>query len=242
MIDLVFGFLAGVLTLLNPCVLPVLPIVLASSLSADRRGPLYLTAGMAVSFVAIGLALARLGPALGITPETVEAASALVMVGFGLVLLVPALNTRFATATAGLASRADSGISRLDQAGQRSGPLGMALGGMLLGAVWSPCIGPTLGGAIALAASGEGLGQAAAVMVAFAAGVSLVMLALAYGARGALQRRQAWLRGIASKAKPVLGVTFVLVGLGLWFGVFRLLDAWAIETLPYWFQDLSILI
>jgi len=236
--DIVFGFLAGALTLLNPCVLPVLPIVLASAVSADRRGPLYLAAGMSVSFVAIGLLLARLGPAVGVTPETVEAASAIIMVGFGLMMLVPAFGARFATATAGIASRADCGLNRLDQ----SGPWGMALGGVLLGAVWSPCIGPTLGGAIALAASGDGIGQAALIMIAFALGVSAVMLALAYGARGALQRRQAWMRAIATRAKPILGVAFVLVGLSLWFGWFRIIEFWAIETLPYWFQDLSILI
>lgn len=238
MMDIIFGFLAGALTLLNPCVLPVLPIVLASAVSADRRGPLFLAAGMSVSFVAIGLTLAWLGPALGVTPESVESASALIMVGFGVMMLVPAFGTRFATATAGIASRADGGLNRLDQ----SGPWGMALGGVLLGAVWSPCIGPTLGGAIALAASGDSLGQAALVMVAFALGVSTVMLALAYGARGALQRRQAWMRAVATRAKPILGMTFVLVGLSLWFGWFRLIEAWAIDTLPYWFQDLSILV
>lgn len=236
--DILLGFLAGALTLLNPCVLPVLPIVLAGSLSADRRGPMFLTAGMAVSFVVLGLGLARLGPSLGISAESIEGAAALAMAGFGLVLLVPALTTRFAAATAGFANQADGGLTRLD----RSGPWGMALGGVLLGAVWSPCIGPTLGGAIALAASGEGLAQAAAIMVAFAAGVSAVMLALAYGARGALQRRQAWMRAVAQRAKPVLGVAFVLVGLGLWFGVHRGLEIWAIEHLPHWFNDLSILI
>lgn len=238
MIDILLGYLAGALTLINPCVLPVLPIVLASAAAGDRRGPLFLMAGMSFSFVALGLALARLGPALGVTPEVVEAASALVMVAFGLVLLVPALNTRFATATAGLAARADGGINQIDQ----STPWGMAAGGALLGAVWSPCIGPTLGGAIALAATGEGLGQAAAVMIAFAAGVSTVMLALAYGARGVLQRRQAWLRTIAHRAKPILGATFLVVGLGLWFGVHRALEYWALQILPDWFNDLSILI
>jgi len=118
----------------------------------------------------------------------------------------------------------------------------MALGGVLLGAVWSPCIGPTLGGAIALAASGEGLAQAAAIMLAFALGVATIMLALAYGARGALQRRQAWMRAVAQRAKPVLGVTFLMVGVGLWFGVHRWLEMLAVQYLPYWFQDLSILI
>lgn len=236
--DVVFGFLAGALTLLNPCVLPVLPIVLASSLAGDRRGPLFLAAGMSLSFVTVGLVLARIGPSLGLSNETVSSAAAIVMMAFGLVLLVPQLNARFATATAGLAARADGGMNRLDQ----SGPLGMTLGGVLLGAVWSPCIGPTLGGAIALASSGESLGRAAAIMVAFALGVSAVMLALAYGARGALQKRQALMRSLASRAKPILGVTFLLVGAAIWFGLFQRIEFWAVETLPYWFQDLSILI
>lgn len=236
--DVIFGFLAGALTLLNPCVLPVLPIVLASSLAGDRRGPLFLAIGMSLSFVTLGLLLARLGPSLGISNETVSSAAAIVMIAFGLVLLVPQLNARFATATAGLAARADGGMNRLDQ----SGPLGMTLGGVLLGAVWSPCIGPTLGGAIALASSGESLGRAAVIMVAFALGVSAVMLALAYGARNTLQRRQALMRSLASKAKPILGVTFLLVGAAIWLGLFQRIEFWAVETLPYWFQDLSILI
>lgn len=236
--DLLLGYLAGALTLINPCVLPVLPIVLASAASGDRRGPLFLMAGLATSFVVIGVTLARLGPALGVTPEAVAAAAALTMVAFGLVLLVPALNARFASATAGLASGADTRINRLDL----TSPRGLLLGGVLLGAVWSPCIGPTLGGAIALAASGEGLAQATAIMVAFAAGVSSVMLALAYGARQTLMRRQQALRALAVRAKPILGVTFLLTGLALWFGLHILLEGWILETLPDWFNDLSILI
>ena len=236
--DILLGYLAGALTLINPCVLPVLPIVLASTTASDRRGPVFLMAGMSASFVTLGLLLASVGPALGLTPETVSAAAALVMIAFGLVLLVPALTARFAIATAGIVTRADGGITRLDQ----SGPWGVALGGALLGAVWSPCIGPTLGGAIALAASGDGLARAALIMLAFAAGVSTVMLALAYGARAALQRRQARLRALAQRAKPILGVTFLLVGQGLWFGLHRILETWALDALPDWFNDLSILI
>lgn len=236
--DILLGLLAGALTLLNPCVLPILPAVLATSLSADRRGPLYLALGMSASFVIVGLTLARIGPALGIDAEAVATLAALVMAGFGLVLVTPSLGLRFAAATGGLAARADAGIDRLD----RSGPAGMTIGGALLGAVWSPCIGPTLGGAIALASAGHDLPRAAAIMIAFALGVSAVMLALAYGARNALLRRQALMRRLAQRAKPALGIVFLATGLGLWFGLFQRIDAWAIETLPYWFQDLSILI
>lgn len=236
--DALLGFVAGALTLLNPCVLPVLPIVLAASLQADRRGPVFLTLGLSASFIAVGLGLSWLGPALGVAQEDIEPVAALLMVAFGLTMLLPSLGTRLAGATAGLSARANAGFDRIDQ----SGPWGMALGGALLGLVWSPCIGPTLGSAIALAASGANLGQAALTMIAFAAGVSTIMLALAYGAREALMRRQALMRRIALRAKPAMGITFVVVGLGIAFGVHRWLEFWAVETLPAWFNDLSILI
>jgi cytochrome c-type biogenesis protein len=235
--DIAFGFVAGLLTLLNPCVLSVLPVVMASSLSADRRGPVWLVLGMGASFVALGLGLARLGPALGVAPEAVAAAAAVAMIGFGAVLLVPMLGARFAGATAGIAARADAGIGRLDEAR----PARMLGAGVLLGAVWSPCIGPTLGGAIALAARGEALAQAAAVMVAFAAGVGAVMLALAYGARAAIRRRQAVLRRASGLARPVMGVVLVALGAGVLLGVPQMIEGWVLDTLPDWFNDLSIL-
>jgi cytochrome c biogenesis protein CcdA len=234
---LVFGYLAGLLTLINPCVLPVLPIVLASSLQGGRLGPVWLCAGMSASFVALGLGLAQAGPALGLYPEHVGQGAALVMVAFGLVLLVPALSTRFATVTAGFALRADAQLGQLDQ----TGPARMIVGGVLLGAVWSPCIGPTLGGAIALAAQGDNLVQAGATMTAFALGVSSVMLALAYGARSQIQKRRALMMGLARGAKPIMGGAFVAVGLAIWFGLHIRAEAWVLDTLPHWFNDLSIL-
>ena len=94
----------------------------------------------------------------------------------------------------------------------------------------------------ALAAAGSGLAQASAIMLAFAAGVSTVMLALAYGARSTLMRRQQALRALAERSKPILGVTFLLVGAALWFNLHHILEGWALQTLPDWFNDLSILI
>jgi cytochrome c biogenesis protein CcdA len=235
--ELIFGYLAGLLTLINPCVLPVLPIVLATALQAHRFGPVALAGGMSLAFVALGLGVAAAGPGLGLTPEMVTQAAAFLMVGFGLVLLVPQLNEGFATATAGMAARADAGLDRID----RGGLPGQFLGGALLGAVWSPCVGPTLGGAVSMASRGESLPWAGAIMIAFAAGVSTVILALGYGARSVLQRRQALMRRIARQAKPVLGVVFVAVGLMLIFSLHHVIEAWLVRVLPFWLQDLSIL-
>ena len=102
--ELVFGYLAGLLTLINPCVLPVLPIVLATALQASRFGPLAVAAGMSVSFVALGLLVTALGYKIGLTEDMVARAGAILMVGFGLVLMTPVLSERFATATAGVSA------------------------------------------------------------------------------------------------------------------------------------------
>lgn len=234
--ELIFAYLAGLLTLINPCVLPVLPIVLASSLHRDRRAPFALAAGMSMSFVVLGLGVTSLGPALGFDADTVSRFAALVMVGFGLVMLVPSLSDRFSTATVGLAARADA---RMDAA-RDAGLGGQVVSGALLGAVWSPCIGPTLGAAIALASTGDSLGWASAIMTAFALGVSTLILGLAYGAKSAIRRRQTGLRAVADRAKPVMGATFVAVGLALWFGLHHVIEAWMIQNLPTWLIDFSV--
>lgn len=240
MAEILLGYVAGLLTLINPCVLPVLPIVLASALQAHRLGPVALALGMSAAFVTLGLGVAAVGRSLGISEDTVAQAAALLMVGFGLVLLVPSLNSGFALATGGMAARADAGFDDATQGRFVGGLRGQVLGGALLGAVWSPCVGPTLGGAISLASQGQSLVWAGAVMLAFAAGVSTIILALGYGARAALTRRKALLRRVAEVSKPVMGVVFVLVGLMIFFQLHYVIEAWLLDVLPIWLQDLSV--
>ncbi len=234
--DVILAYLAGLLTLINPCVLPVLPIVLTTALQAHRLGPVALAAGMSVAFVFLGLVISVLGRSIGLSTETVAQAGAVLMIGFGLVLLVPRLNAGFAMATGGIAARADTGIDQID----RSGLWGQFLGGALLGTVWSPCIGPTLGGAIGLASQGQDLVWAGAIMVGFAAGVSSIILALGYGARAALQRRRALMRKIAERSKPIVGIIFVVVGLVILTDALRPFEIWLLDVLPIWLQDLSV--
>lgn len=236
MLELLSAYGAGLLTLINPCVLPVLPIVLASALQGSRLGPVYLAAGMSVSFVALGLFVTTLGQSIGLTEDRVAQIGAMLMIVFGIVLLTPAFERRFATATAGFAQSADH---RMDQLDARSAK-GQLLGGILLGAVWSPCIGPTLGGAIALASQGQSLGWVTLIMVCFALGVSTLILALAYGSREAIRARQASLRAIADKTKPLMGIIFIAVGVMILTRFHHVLEGWALDHLPYWLQDLSV--
>jgi len=234
--DLVFGYLAGLLTLINPCVLPVLPIILATALQAGRAGPLALAAGMSVSFVVVGMTVAVFGRALGIDEVMIAQAGAVMMVLFGIVLIVPQFSAGFATATAGLSARADAGIDGI----KRDGLGGQFIGGALLGAVWVPCVGPTLGGAIALASAGENLWWAAATMFSFALGISTIIIVLAYGAQNALRNRRDMLRKISGKARLVMGLIFVSVGLALLFNLHKYAEIWLLDHLPFWIQDLSV--
>ena len=234
--DLLLGYVAGLLTLINPCVLPILPIVLATALQAGRGGPLALAAGMSLSFVALGLLVASAGRALGITEEIVSNAAAVLMILFGTVLLVPRFSAVFATATAGFSQSADRSMDTVSN----DSLTGQFVGGILLGAVWSPCIGPTLGGAIGLASQGESLLTAGAIMVAFALGVSSIVLALAYGAQSVIRRRQAMLRRVAEISRPAMGVVFVAVGLAILFKLHHVVEIWALDNLPEWFTALSV--
>lgn len=233
--ELAFAYLAGLLTLINPCVLPVLPIVIASALQADPRGPIALAAGMSLSFVTFGMIVATFGRALGLTDEVLANAGAVAMLAFGAILLSPALAIRFETALAGMSGRADATMPR---AGTGLG--GQFVGGLLLGAVWSPCIGPTLGGAIALASQGESLLWAFLIMVFFAGGVATLILGIGLGGQGVIRARAQALRGIAARSRSLLGIVFIAVGLMILFRVHHIAEAWFIQNLPAWFVDLSI--
>lgn len=233
---MILGYLAGLLTLINPCVLPILPIVLATALQAGRAGPVALAAGMSVSFVALGLLVSTVGYGLGLDEVVVSNAAAVMMILFGTVLLVPQFSARFATATAGVGSGADATLDRVGT----QGVSGQFVGGLLLGAVWSPCIGPTLGGAISLAAQGESLFQAGAIMTSFALGVSTIILVLAYGAQSVLARRKETMMRIARISRPVMGAAFVIVGFGILFKFHHVVEIWVLDTFPAWFTSLSV--
>lgn len=232
-----WAYLAGTLTLINPCVLPLLPVTLAAAFQASRAGPAVLAAGLVTAFMVVGFGITAFGHLLGIDEHVINRVAAWVMIAFGVILLIPRAQLLLARAATPLASGANTRIGN-DVGG--SGLAGQFAVGVLLGAVWSPCVGPTLGGAIGLAATGEDLLHAAAVMLVFGSGVASVLLALAYGSREVLGARRERLRAFMPWAKPVLGVTLVLVGLALVFGVDKAIETWLLDVMPVWLQDLSV--
>jgi cytochrome c biogenesis protein CcdA len=229
------AFLAGVLTVLSPCVLPLLPIVLGAAASQHRLGPLALAGGLALSFTAIGLFVATIGFAAGLDTGFFRTLSAVLLIGVGLVLLVPRLQEQFALAAAPVSNFAGSYADNFTPAGL-AGQFGL---GLLLGAVWSPCVGPTLGAASVLAAKGKSLPQVALTMLAFGVGAALPLLLLGILSREALMRWRSRLMEGGKAGKTALGLILVAVGLLVATGLDKRLEAILVEASPDWLTQLT---
>ncbi|WP_291982064.1 cytochrome c biogenesis CcdA family protein [Luteitalea sp.] len=223
---------AGVLAALSPCVLPLLPIVVGSAVRGHRAGPLALAAGLVVSFTVVGMAVIGAGAAIGLEDATVRRASAVLLIAIGVVLVSGSLHVMAGRALAPIAERA----ARLStRAGDGLG--GQFLIGALLGGVWSPCVGPTLGAAFGLASQGTSMAQASLMMVAFGVGSSAPLLATAYTSRVVRERRQQLVR-VGQTGHTLLGAGLLVMGLLVWFGLDKVIEAALLDRLPQWWVDL----
>lgn len=221
---------AGSLSTLSPCVLPLVPILLASAAAAHRLGPWALAAGLTLSFTAVGVALAAAGASIGLDADTLRTVAALLLVAFGAVLLSARLQQRFAAATAGV-SAAGHGLLAHVSLGGLGGQFAL---GLLLGVVWSPCVGPTLGAAITLASQGERLTQVTLVMALFGLGASLPLAALGLASRGAMTRLRGRLLAAGRGGKRALGAVMLVLGALILTGSDKRVEAWLLDVAPPW--------
>src|SRR5467141_4848074 len=232
--SLALALAAGMLSVLSPCVLPILPIVLGAAASERNWGPVALAIGLSISFVAIGLFVATVGFAVGLDADVFRYVAAVLMLAIGLVLMLPGFQAQLAVASGPIANWADARFS-----GVRSGASGQFWVGVLLGAVWSPCVGPTLGAASLLAAQGKDLGQVAIAMVAFGVGAALPLLLLGLVSRDVMLRWQEKLLRAGQRGKAILGVLLVAIGFLILTGLDRELEAFLVNISPMWLTQLT---
>lgn len=226
--SLALAFVAGLVTILNPCVLPLVPILVGSALGKARGGPLALAAGLVTSFTLFGFTVIAFGYSLGIDEGAVRMLAGALLVVAGLVLLVPQAQAALSAAAAPLTNAGNRQLARVSA----DGVTGQYLVGLLLGLVWAPCVGPTLGVAIAAASQGEDLASAFFIFLTFGLGVATSILAFAYGSRRALGERGKALRALARYAKPIFGAALVVVGLMVLTGFDKVIEIAVLDALP----------
>ncbi|PDS99899.1 cytochrome C biogenesis protein [Rhizobium sp. S9] len=232
---MLLALLAGILSILSPCVLPLVPVVLTGAVAEHRLAPLALAAGLALSFTAIGLFVATIGFSIGLDMTVFRTGAAMLLILVGAVLLVPRLQVGFATAAGPVSNWTQNRFSGLSTSGI-SGQFGV---GLLLGAVWTPCVGPTLGAASIMAARGENLGLVTLTMLAFGIGTALPLLLLSVLSRQALLRWRGRMMSTASGLKIALGVLLVLAGAMTLTGFDRTVQTVLLDALPRWILALT---
>lgn len=227
--------LAGTLSILSPCVLPLVPLVLGAALSEHRFGVFALATGLAFSFAAIGLFVATVGFAIGIDADAIRNLGAFILACVGLVLLLPTLQVRLATAAGPVSNWAEHRFGGFDS----SGLGGQFAVGLLLGAVWAPCVGPTLGAASVLAAQGQDLPQVAITMLAFGLGTALPLLILGQLSRERMLRWRDRLLSAGRGGKAAMGSIFIALSLLILTGWDKRIEAALVEISPDWLTRLT---
>jgi cytochrome c biogenesis protein CcdA len=226
MLELLFAVLAGILTIAAPCTLPMLPILLGASIGhRSQLRPAMIALGFVVSFSAVALLLGALTRLFDFDPNVLREAASVLLLGFGLLMLWPApfewLSIRL------------NGWLNLGSAGdvQREGALGGLILGTTLGLVWTPCAGPVLGSILTLVATSKNFGWAGTLLIAYAIGAAIPMLAIAYGGQAATTRVRSLAR-ISPRLQQGFGVVVIAFALAAYFQYDTLIVAWLTSIYP----------
>jgi cytochrome c-type biogenesis protein len=229
------AYLAGVLSTLSPCVLPLLPLVVGSAAAAHRLGPLVLALGLASAFVVVGLFAATVGYSIGLDAEVFRMVAGALMIVVGAVLIIPVLQSRLALVAGPVSQWASQRLAGFSAAGL-PGQFGV---GMLLGVAWSPCVGPTLGAASLLASQAKDLPRVAATMLVFGLGASSPLLAVGILSREVILKARHHAVSAGRGLKAALGIVFVLIGAAIVTGADRNIETALVEASPQWLTDLT---
>lgn len=219
---------AGIATILSPCILPVLPIVLATSSGRSRFEPALIIAGFVSMFAASGILIGALASSSGELQQAIRTGSIWLLLVAGLACLWPApFNWLVARVQQWRSARTGASPPRP----QRTGAVAALLVGASLGLAWTPCAGPILASVLSLAASSQAPGKATSLLAVYAVGAGLPMLAIAYGGQW-ITSRLSFLNRRAELFRRVFGAIAIAVAVLQLFQYDVLFSAWATQWLP----------
>ncbi|MBI2103473.1 cytochrome c biogenesis protein CcdA [Candidatus Woesebacteria bacterium] len=229
---IIFAFLGGVVTILSPCILPLLPIILSSSVDTNsKKRPLGVILGFIASFTFFTLFLTTIVRLIGIPADSLRLVSVIILVVFGLTILIPK--------ALALVEQLFTRLSRFAPQGQAgSGFLGGLIVGLSLGLLWTPCVGPILASVISLALVEAVTFQAFMVTLAYATGTAIPMFAIMIAGVTALQKVP-WLVRNTARIQRAFGVLMILTAVGILFKVDRRFQNFILDSFPNYSSNLT---
>jgi len=235
LLTLFLAAVAGLLTMLNPCVLPLLPMLAGAATSRNRLGLIGLGGGLVVSFTAVGVLLAGGGEIAGLSERQWRTTAGVMMVVFGVILLSSFLQGAFSRMTGRLSTMGHGTLGRV----QSDHPAAQTFVGLLLGIAWTPCIGPTIGAAIGLAATGESLGAVTVVMLVFSVFAVLPLIGVGLASRAAFMRNRERMARIGEIGRKVMGASLLAIGTLALTGWDKVVETWLLNMTPDWLINLT---
>ncbi|OXC73747.1 cytochrome c biogenesis CcdA family protein [Caballeronia sordidicola] len=208
------ALLAGLLTIASPCILPVMPILLGTSVERpDRVRPLFIIAGFILTFASFALLLGAVSSTVHVAQQALRNAAIALLALSGLLRLWPRPYDW-------LMAKIQEPLQRMGAAvapGARAarGNAGGFVLGMSLGAVWTPCAGPVLASILVLVVKAQDLGWSALLLGLYAVGAAIPMLAIIYGGQYMTQRVRLVSRH-AYRLQQVFGVLVMLTALAIY--------------------------
>lgn len=223
MLNAVLALLAGVATVAAPCTLPVLPILLGASVGqTGRLRPAAIALGFVVSFTFAALLLNALTRLLDFDPNILRNGAIFLLVAFGLLMIFP-------TAYERLALRINvASVGSLTSAPGAGGGLML---GAALGLIWTPCAGPVLGSILTLVATSKDVATSSALLVIYALGAAIPMLAIAYGGQTVTTRVRRVAR-FTPQLQQTFGVVVIAVAIATWLHYDTQIVAWIASFYP----------
>lgn len=230
-LSLALVFLAGVLTIVTPCILPILPPMLAGSVG-HRLRPVFIVLGSSVAFTFMGGLFSAFGTAVSFK-ETLRFLMIFMIIAFGAVMAdedISKIYTRYSSRLADFLS----GTFRLKTSASAEHPLLSAFVlGLSLGVVWIPCVGPILGTVLSYATYQGELAYGSLLLFVYSLGLGIPMLAIAYGGKHAAGKLE-WARRNYALIRKAAGIIMILSGLAILFGIDRYLQAALLPLIPKW--------
>jgi cytochrome c-type biogenesis protein len=227
MFNLVLALLAGVVTIAAPCTLPMLPILLGASVGhTGKKRPALIALGFVISFSAAALLLSAITRIFDFDPNALRTAAAILLLGFGLLMIWPAPFEWLSIRVSGLMSNSAAG-----NATPRQGNIGGFVLGTTLGLVWTPCAGPVLGSILTVVATSQDTAWASMLLVVYAIGAAIPMLAIAYGGQAVTTRVRSLAR-ISPRLQQGFGIVVIGFAIASYFQYDTLIVAWLTAFYP----------
>lgn len=231
---LVFAFLAGIVTILSPCILPILPIILSSTIGGVEVGnkrAIGIITGFVASFTFFTLFLSTIVRITGISSDLLRSFSIFIIIAFGISLLIPNVQTLIEKMFSKLANFVPVAKSDTNFSG------GVWIG-LSLGLLWTPCVGPILASVITLAISGTVNLSAFLITLSYSIGTAIPMFLIMVGGRNLLNKFP-WISQNTAKIQKIFGVIMILTGVAIYFNFDRSFQTFILIRFPNYGANLT---